>query len=759
MFSLHIRHTLCLLLLSLCANAQLVPVTHFTGSATVGTRTITVTTSGSATTYYNACLGMPQQYHSAPSGAGKYIFTVSGGPVYSIRIEGHGLNAGPMGGGEYMDMEINGAPYSLLPADVVSYSNCGSTGAGPCYLYSGRLYGPYDVSLSFTHHNAGIVQVNKCTGITSFSVGSNGITGGIAYHLYIDTMASTICQLTATNNGPLCMGDTLKLFATPSTPGGTFNWTGPAGFSSLVQNPIIVGATPANSGTYTVVQTVGSSTFVATTTVTVNAAPVITAGSNSPVCEGDTLLLTASPPTSGLTFSWTGPMGFSSALQNPMLYPVTTANGGIYTVIAALGGCRDTASTDVTITPPLTLTVTNNGPVCAGRALTLTVSPVSPGETFNWVGPAGFSSSSASPVIAFATVWNSGTYSLTATLGSCSNTAYTDVSILPVPDITITNNSPLCVGDTLILTASTAVSGIPSCIFSWTGPGGYYSVSPSISRSGVTIGMSGIYTVIADASPCYDTATTTVIVDPVPSLTATSSGLLCEGQDLLLTAGPAEPGKTFLWTGPGSFSSTLQNPTVAAAAATASGQYTVLATLGGCSSQMQVGATVIDLPPALKDTVVCTDLPINIVLREQIPEGSTIRWNTGDRTSVLSVTDTGQYWMVITTPACTIRDTVNITGELCDCDLVIPSAFTPNADGLNDRYGPILQPGCVIKKYHFAIYNRWGQEVFTSNDPMAKWDGKIRGQEADLGVFMYYLKYTAGRNEERMRKGDVTLIR
>ena len=67
---------------------------------------------------------------------------------------------------------------------------------------------------------------------------------------------------------------------------------------------------------------------------------------------------------------------------------------------------------------------------------------------------------------------------------------------------------------------------------------------------------------------------------------------------------------------------------------------------------------------------------------------------------------------------------------------------------------------CAISSYEFSIYNRFGQRVFFSEDPAAKWDGTFAGIKQDIGTYMYYLKFSTGLyNIPHEMKGDMTLVR
>jgi gliding motility-associated-like protein len=90
-------------------------------------------------------------------------------------------------------------------------------------------------------------------------------------------------------------------------------------------------------------------------------------------------------------------------------------------------------------------------------------------------------------------------------------------------------------------------------------------------------------------------------------------------------------------------------------------------------------------------------------------------------------------------------------------DVVFPTAFTPNGDGRNDVLMPLGTRN--VKTMTFEIWNRWGQLVFSSSDPTKGWDGNYQGSSAQTGVYAYLIKYTVSDGEDKVLKGNVTLIR
>lgn len=91
-----------------------------------------------------------------------------------------------------------------------------------------------------------------------------------------------------------------------------------------------------------------------------------------------------------------------------------------------------------------------------------------------------------------------------------------------------------------------------------------------------------------------------------------------------------------------------------------------------------------------------------------------------------------------------------------DPDIFIPSAFTPNQDMSNDV---LYVRGSNVKSIDFQLYNRWGEQVFETQDINIGWDGTYKGREVDPGVFVYSLKAVCFDDQEYFTKGDVTLIR
>ena len=87
----------------------------------------------------------------------------------------------------------------------------------------------------------------------------------------------------------------------------------------------------------------------------------------------------------------------------------------------------------------------------------------------------------------------------------------------------------------------------------------------------------------------------------------------------------------------------------------------------------------------------------------------------------------------------------------------VPNAFTPNGDGVDDIFIPIYAG--VTGLMEFSIYNRWGNKVFTTADRSEGWDGHYKGQDAEIGTYVWMIRVRDLTGAEWLKKGDVTLIR
>ncbi len=207
-------------------------------------------------------------------------------------------------------------------------------------------------------------------------------------------------------------------------------------------------------------------------------------------------------------------------------------------------------------------------------------------------------------------------------------------------------------------------------------------------------------------------------------------------------------GATYLW----SDGTTDDSITVSAI-----GKYWIKLSYEGCSVSdtfkvLEKPRPVVNLGP---DTSIC--LGKVVVLDAGVPGGPSIQylWNTGATSRYIPVGTAGEYKVTVTDGGCAGKDSVAVIWG--DCELFLPSAFTPNNDGLNDKFG--VASGLSVRSFSFRIFNKWGQAVFETANVSDKWDGTYKGKAVPNGAYIYMLSYTSLRGRKDFLQGTVMLLR
>ena len=119
--------------------------------------------------------------------------------------------------------------------------------------------------------------------------------------------------------------------------------------------------------------------------------------------------------------------------------------------------------------------------------------------------------------------------------------------------------------------------------------------------------------------------------------------------------------------------------------------------------------------------------------------------------------DPGTYTLTVSNECGSVTQSIDVLEEICACPVKFPSGFTPNNDGINDTFYAISI--CEFQSYRLRVIDRWGNKVFRSNDPNEAWDGTYKGEKANLGTYVFELKYRDQLGEEGYVQGAITLIR
>jgi gliding motility-associated-like protein len=668
--------------------------------------------------------------------------------------------------------------------------------------------------------------------------------------------------------GPHCEGANAQLFASGQV-GASYAWSGVGGFSSNSQNPTLFSVTPADSGTYTAVALLnGCVSDTARIDLVVNAIPAAPLPSgNGPVCSGAPILLSANA-TAG-SYAWTGPAGFTSTVQNPVIPSASTANDGFYFLTLTQNGCTSAAGNVQvqvvgSVTTPL---VTSNSPICDGQMLMLTTNNYSgPSVQYIWSGPGGLLDTTTTSVYVdtTATVAASGFYSVTVLVGGCASlgSAPVLVTVNPIPGPpAIFTATTVCEGDPIVLATSVIADG-----YLWTGPNGFVSTNQQPPAIIADLLDAGDYTLQVTENGCTSvdsSSTVTITVNALPAAPIVfSNSPVCIGDSLIVStfAGAA----SYVWTLPLGTTVTTTDSflVVFPAQLMDAGAYTVAQVLNGCTSPMSSPtlAVVNDIPSDVAFAGV--DFPIcenpGVVRLDATPSANTGIWTTNSTVTIVSPNSpqtqiTGFapggsytfYWTVsngacggysddsvvvnVLLPPDAFTDYFGITSnnllenqslvlndtlfgqdftlaileepehgtlelnqnlsinytpntdyvgpdqflyevclegcpDMCDTayvfleigpELVVYDIITPNGDGDNEFFTIIGLDN--FPQNELYIYNRWGNEVYAASNYQNDWAGTWEGNPLPDGTYFYVL--LNGADGKLIRKGYVTLHR
>lgn len=204
----------------------------------------------------------------------------------------------------------------------------------------------------------------------------------------------------------------------------------------------------------------------------------------------------------------------------------------------------------------------------------------------------------------------------------------------------------------------------------------------------------------------------------IPEANVTEIVTVCEDEIIDLIA-IHEPGTgngtiSYEWKGPGSFTSYLPGVQIDSAGVIHAGDYKVsISDTNHCRNEYTARVNVVQKPMVNFENIVYFEEEVVL----EAPQGyASYLWNTGESTYAITVTEAGEYSVIINTAeGCESGDAVMMVDVATPVQ--VPNAFTPNGDGLNDTFKPLIRNAEQVALYHMVIYDRWGQLVFESTSP------------------------------------------
>ncbi len=512
-----------------------------------------------------------------------------------------------------------------------------ATGGVPPFSFSwsnGAQGNPIEVSTPGTY-TVTATDANGCTKTAPVSVAAN-ITPPVA---------NAGPSVTLTCSQPLA---TLNGAGSSTGPNFSYLWTASNG-GNIVSGQTTLNPVVNAAGTYTLVVTNNQNgcTGSASTTATSNQQPPTAVATGGTVTCADTnVTVQVTTNANNATFSWTGPGGFSSNQSSfstsvPGTYSVTVTN--------TANGCSATASATVAVNNTIPSIQVNGGVLtCSDTVVQLIATTNAANPTFNWSGPAGFSSTQPGPTVSMPGIYH---VTVTNTQNGCTATASASVLEDRVPPpISIATDTLTC-ADTLAQIVVATPSD--SFAFSWVGPAGF-----SAQERNLEVTLPGVYTVTATFLPngCTTVDSTAVPIDTAAPTVAIAPPftLNCAGDTLLLDGSASSQGPHFAYLWTTADGNIVSGDTTLTPIVDAAGTYTLtVANLNnGCTSADSVG--VVQSPPVAEVTeivaVSCFGLSDGsaAVSAGGGAGGFTFLWSTGDTTAVVEGLVAGTYFVTVT---------------------------------------------------------------------------------------------------------------
>lgn len=279
--------------------------------------------------------------------------------------------------------------------------------------------------------------------------------------------------------------------------------------------------------------------------------------------------------------------------------------------------------------------------------------------------------------------------------------------------------------------------------------------------------VSTVYTVTASlpGTPCpFRTATVDIITRSTAAVTLVADTQVCYSSSFQLApvVAPVNSFYSYQWSGPGGFSSNIESPVISAGVPGGLYQLTVTNDTNGCKGRGDINVAIFTppLPVVTSPAYYCLNSPAIALnaygneLHWYLPDGSMV---SGAPAPPVDVVTQFLYHVTNTVNSCESPQTaLQVKVEkCCDGNIFIPSAFSPNADGLNDLFRVQEDFSYTLKT--MSVFNRWGQVVYSGN--VGAWDGNYDNGPADAGVYYYKITFGCILGGTMVKTGDITLVR
>ncbi len=449
------------------------------------------------------------------------------------------------------------------------------------------------------------------------------------------------------------------------------------------------------------------------TTVRINSTPIVDLGPDTSTC-GDTLILSSAVTYTSPSWLW----------NNGATTPTRSiSQTGTYWLQVTENGCTGVDTILIDISPNLAVDLGPDFNICDRDTPVILHTEQMPGTHYLW-------SNGLSDTVMRVT--RTGTYWVKVERNRCQGSDTIRIGIIPTPFIYIGADSIIC--EQFPARIGTEIAG---ATYLWnTGePTPYINVNSTDNY---------ILEVNLDGCIVYDTIEITAMA--APDIDLGDDDDICPEQTIALD-GSYTIGSSYLWN-TGEVTSSIS--------VSSEGVYSVqVISEYGCIGTDSIILSYYPKPVVMlsADTTVCEETPLTIYPR--FINTDSLIWSEGSVGNTLTVRYGGEYVVTAVNKCGTDTDTILV--KQIFCDIMLPNAFTPDGDGINDIFRVLGNIGRA-EGFRFSIFSRWGELLFHTQDKYNGWDGVHKGQPAQLGTYVYLLEYSI-EHKPYIQKGNFHLIR
>lgn len=457
------------------------------------------------------------------------------------------------------------------------------------------------------------------------------------------------------------------------------------------------------------------------------------------------------------SWHWTFDTSGTDTVQNPSFMFSDIGFKNITLISTNSKGCVDTATKilNTTTGPDLAVKFTDTL-ICNIDTLQLTSSSTTAGAQFNWQ-PIYNMSNATSPT-PLVSPKQTTTYNIMVSAKGCFTIDSIRVNVIDHVTLNLPPDTTICKTDSIQLTPSTN-----ALYFAWSPPQSFNN--PGIQNPVAVPLSNATYSLLASVGRCSAQASQNVKVAPYPVSNAGDDAVICYGRTVQLNS--SIEGTNFSWSPVNSLlNANTLTPTAGPATTT---KYVLTVTnTEGCPKPVSDTVVVNVIPKVAAFAGNDTTAVINQPLQLKATGGDSYQWSPPTFLNNAFISnpiatfpgglDTVVYHVLVSTEqGCASSDSIKVYLFETKPSIFIPTAFTPNNDGLNDIIRPTITG--MQKFIYFRIYNRWGQLLFSTSREGHGWDGFYNGKKQPSGTYIFSTSAVDYTGKDYFKKGTFVLIR